>query len=316
MQGIIRKEDMHESFWQNGVSNPNLLINGDFQVWQRGTEFSQITNRKYFADRWIMGYNYTSLLSDISKVNNGFKIKGKAGSQHLICQMLEASKLSSLYNRPLTLSLEYEIVSGDAIINVFIRTDKPQYTFGSGDGDRIESTPAKNNGANEGKLTSTLSSMPNNYLTCFAGISIYSATDYEIVIRNVKLELGDRATPFYPRLYEEELALCQRYYFAVKNMFANGYITSSAKSFQFFVPTPVMMRESKTLKSYNCNNIRLVEGNSKTPTWIAGAIRSNDVSNHTNGLNIYLTADTQISTINNSPASAQDTTVEVDAEIY
>ena len=25
--GLIRKEDIHDSFWQNGVSNPNLLIN-------------------------------------------------------------------------------------------------------------------------------------------------------------------------------------------------------------------------------------------------------------------------------------------------
>ena len=34
--GLIRKEDIHDSFWQNGVSNPNILINGDFQIWQRG----------------------------------------------------------------------------------------------------------------------------------------------------------------------------------------------------------------------------------------------------------------------------------------
>lgn len=30
--GLLRKEDLHESFWLEGISNPNLLINGDFQV--------------------------------------------------------------------------------------------------------------------------------------------------------------------------------------------------------------------------------------------------------------------------------------------
>ena len=37
--GLIRKEDLHESLL-NSLSNPNLLINGDFQVWQRGTSFN------------------------------------------------------------------------------------------------------------------------------------------------------------------------------------------------------------------------------------------------------------------------------------
>ena len=34
----------------NQLSNPNLLINGDFQVWQRGTSFN--ANGVYTADRW------------------------------------------------------------------------------------------------------------------------------------------------------------------------------------------------------------------------------------------------------------------------
>lgn len=38
--------------WAAGTfSNPNMLINGDFQVWQRGTNLS-VKNKSYSADRW------------------------------------------------------------------------------------------------------------------------------------------------------------------------------------------------------------------------------------------------------------------------
>ena len=34
------------------ISNPNLLINGDFQIWQRGVSFGVIPANSYTADRW------------------------------------------------------------------------------------------------------------------------------------------------------------------------------------------------------------------------------------------------------------------------
>lgn len=37
------------------LSNQNLLINGDFQVWQRGIDFNCDENTKYTADRWVLG---------------------------------------------------------------------------------------------------------------------------------------------------------------------------------------------------------------------------------------------------------------------
>tara|TARA_Y100001956_G_scaffold70858_1_gene75177 strand:- start:659 stop:1093 length:435 start_codon:yes stop_codon:yes gene_type:complete len=46
-------------------SNPNLFINGDFSVWQRGTTFSNIGGQ-YTADRW-----YITALSDITDVSLG-----------------------------------------------------------------------------------------------------------------------------------------------------------------------------------------------------------------------------------------------------
>jgi hypothetical protein len=35
----------------------NLLINGNFDVWQRGTSFAAITNDDYSSDRWKWGFS-------------------------------------------------------------------------------------------------------------------------------------------------------------------------------------------------------------------------------------------------------------------
>jgi hypothetical protein len=40
-----------------GVAAQNLLINGGFDVWQRGTSFTMATNSQYSADRWLAGGN-------------------------------------------------------------------------------------------------------------------------------------------------------------------------------------------------------------------------------------------------------------------
>ena len=49
----------------NQLSNPNLLINGDFQVWQRGEKFGGSKVKTYVADRWWY-YNVDGVISKVS----------------------------------------------------------------------------------------------------------------------------------------------------------------------------------------------------------------------------------------------------------
>lgn len=67
---------MIELLKNGSIGNPNLLINGDFQVWQRGENLSgsEVANGKYCADRWRV-YNTSNSSLIIKKVSNGISFE-------------------------------------------------------------------------------------------------------------------------------------------------------------------------------------------------------------------------------------------------
>lgn len=74
----------HENF-----SNPNLLINGDFQVWQRGDSFNHKTGNFSCADKWVI-QNSTSNNLYVYKASNGLGISSVEGDV-FVSQPLEDS---------------------------------------------------------------------------------------------------------------------------------------------------------------------------------------------------------------------------------
>jgi hypothetical protein len=99
---------------QNAFSNPNLLINGDFQVWQRGTSFTFSKDQAihYHADRWAL-YN-TNIT--INKVESGEYGKGLyANGEVQIFQKLETN-LETGKKYMISLQLNNSIIVTQAII--------------------------------------------------------------------------------------------------------------------------------------------------------------------------------------------------------
>lgn len=138
---------------QNHFSQPNLLINGDFKVWQRGTSFTNPANA-YTADRFRCNGAGT-----VSKDADGMKIVGAVNVKYIMEDK------------------DFTAIDGKAV---------------------------------------TLSKSINSVITAETFIAD-SATVMDLTLTDktlnwVKLELGSTATPFVPRTYAEELALCQRYY--------------------------------------------------------------------------------------------------------
>lgn len=86
-----------------GLSNPNLLINGGFTVWQRGESFTVRTSRIYTADRWYcVKLAGGAESATVSRTEDGMLVSGATVS---IAYMLEPQDVAMLAGKQLTLSI-------------------------------------------------------------------------------------------------------------------------------------------------------------------------------------------------------------------
>lgn len=167
------------------LSNPNLLINGDFQVWQRGTshEITTSTSSKYVCcDRFAFRTDaHGSAI--LEKTDNGLKITSNVPVNW--GQILE----NSYVGKTLTFSMKY-IVNG---VEKFFK-----HTFTVTSSTYVSEELVIENGLNFIPWVKS-----GKYLSCQINSTLAS---YEVCYQ--KLELGSIATPFVPPLYSDELIRC------------------------------------------------------------------------------------------------------------
>ena len=226
----------------------NLLINSGFDVWQRGTSF---TGAGYTTDRWVV--STTESGTAITKTANRDKrntLRITFGST-ISCnldQRIEAFGNVG-YNQQVTLS--FYVRGSRATTTDFcrIRNHTTSTTLETLTYDittswtKVTKTFSANN-------TWSKDDVARLYLFVADASSPWASGDW-VEFSDVQLEVGDVATPFEHRSYEEELSACQRYfqrvggaYGAFDGMFSgqvtgsnNMYVTRSAK---------VTMRSSPT----------------------------------------------------------------------
>ncbi|MGN1119729.1 MAG: hypothetical protein ACI4Q4_05185 [Oscillospiraceae bacterium] len=174
---------------QRAVSCPNLLINPDFAINQRGK--SAYTSGEVSVDCWKC--NNITL-----SVNDGavFLAKADGVSQGELVQSVEGA-YSSLAGKAITISCsdaDGNIITGTGTIP----TEQPTVT------------------------TALVTASLGNVWITFSWSAAAGRFYFRIWLRGsaeltyspawCKVEVGEFATPFVPRLYAEELALCQRFY--------------------------------------------------------------------------------------------------------
>ena len=200
----------------------NYIINGGFDVWQRGTSFSG--HSKYYADRWVEytdtddGYTVTKVnlnASDITQTgqNKALKVSVTAGTTGSLNDLRQKIEFPEQFNgKTLTLSFWYKSSIPVTVNN--IRVDS--YINGV---DLIHLNPQSINSTTtwqRAQFTFTCSGMDvttltaNDYLDVIISSPVGVTVDYYIT--GVQLEEGSVATPFEQRPYGLELSLCQRYY--------------------------------------------------------------------------------------------------------
>ena len=227
-----------------GIGFKNYIINGGFDVWQRGTYWTGLTNGTYSADRWVVygsvGDESYNVIRHAGIFNGGygaeFTFTAGSGAKSII-QFIENITRFKIGSK-ITLSFD-AFASQNVDIQPIIQGVRGPWTISTaeaiGDINIINLTTTKTrysvtftvpdwtgvvNGG-WGTLHDTKLAVKLNLAT---GVGIGTS----IAIGNVQLEEGSVATPFEQRPYGLELSLCQRYY-ETGGFFAPGYnVTASS----------------------------------------------------------------------------------------
>ena len=177
------------------VSNPNILINPDFYINQRGqTSYSATTANTYTVDRVRLHHYATPTLTP--KTNGGISVTGTSstGNQFIISYYVE--DYAKYAGKTLTFSIKISNVTGTGLK---IRTS----STGTGDYSATISSAML--------YTKTFTVDANaTELSIILATGVAGAFSFDIDWW--KLEVGSVATAFVPPLRAEELLKCQRYY--------------------------------------------------------------------------------------------------------
>ena len=252
----------------------NALINGSFNIWQRGTS---LTGYAYTADRWL-AYN-ASTVNTISRQAaslSGFQYCARVqrnsgatstGLQYLV-QAVESVNSYYLQGKPVILSFwarkgaNYSSSSSvlSANIETSTGTDQSYISAWAGSSPSALGTVTLTTTWQKFTISSGIVPLTANQVAVafyYTPVGTAGAADY-FEITGVQLEQGSVATPFEQRPIGTELALCQRYYFRTGTHggyllagFGPGSLVGPNGNVDAVFPLPVPMRIAPTSIGYS-----------------------------------------------------------------
>jgi hypothetical protein len=213
----------------------NTVINGGFDVWQRGTTAAipSSVGTSYLADRWsayrpAAGSTQSRVTAGLDGFQYALRIKRDNGngttSVIYVNQSFETSTMAKLANKTVTLSFyaragaNYSSASSLLSARVVAGTGTEAniiYTGVTGSTEPLTTTSTLTTSWQRFTVTGLIPSGTNGGGVYFFYTPTGSATtenDY-FEITGVQLEVNTMATPFEQRPIGTELALCQRYYY-------------------------------------------------------------------------------------------------------
>jgi len=194
-----------------GAFNKNILINGNFNIWQRGITF---TGGGYTADRWVTA-GITSVDKNASGSPTGSNYnmlmnRSVAGAA-IIAQRIEGDNAVVLQNAQAALSFYYGFVSGDvSSIDVSLSYANVKDDFSAVT--LIENINIANPAAGT-KLEAIFSALPATVSNgLLLNITFNTVAGCQVRLAQVQLEKGSNVTAFEYMDVSRELVMCQRYY--------------------------------------------------------------------------------------------------------
>ncbi len=171
------------------ISNPNLLLNGDFKINQRGKTSYVCTKNEYTVDRWLGASGLT-----VTKNANSVSLTNTNSSGTIIFQQKLEEPFLSFAGKTLCLSANVNETIFHASAQLPTAVPSTATTL-------ISKQLADG-------VTLQLAYLSTNILS--AQVSLAAGKTINLV--HIKLELGSSPTVFCPRPQAEELTMCQRYY--------------------------------------------------------------------------------------------------------
>jgi hypothetical protein len=266
----------------------NKLINGSFDIAQRGTSFTSGANNDdtYNLDRWyvlsdgndIVDITQTTTVPTGDKYSIGLDVE-TVNKKFGIAQIIENVNCYDAIGGNVTLSFQAKVSATTKLDNV-----KCAVIAWSGTADTVTSDIISAWGAEGTNPTlianATYENTPANLnvTTSFATYSVTANVDTAstaniivfiwsdvtdttlgdfLYITNAQLEIGTSATPFERRLYNQELANCQRYYQKMTSVspytvFGSG-VCGQTTNTNVYVKFPTTMRAQPTSSQSNLN---------------------------------------------------------------
>jgi hypothetical protein len=259
-EAMLRAETPQEQQALIGVGRRNVLINGGFDVWQRGTSVTATSYGYSTADRW--SHNASGGTLSLSRQE---LTVGQTSVPVSLKYFYRFNATTGNNNAGLWQKVEgVDRVQGDIAISFYAKGTNPaggkfeielgQY-FGSTGSTQVNTT-VEFSITPEWKryvITLTLPSITGKTISGTGDhLRFYfrqpendtSTTAWTLDITGVQLELGKVATPFEHRSYGEELALCQRYFWT-DHLYGQGYQEANL-DYSEMIQHPVEMRANPT----------------------------------------------------------------------
>jgi hypothetical protein len=234
-------DEINDAYNAGALSNRNLIINGGFDVWQRGTSFSNF-NHAYSTDRWTLSAASSATVNKTSDTIYGNVCQITLGSTDTNFVQLVENLDGFMANKDMTLS--FWVKSSTITSSHCVAYNGSGFTH----------DVAYNVSGSWTKVV--LNFNTGSTYTAGTPFRLYllrsSNTTGVIEFAQVQLEVGDTATPFERRSYGDELAKCQRYYYMLAEGLNQSLPTGSYYNTNLITTTvqfPVTMRTAPTLDS-------------------------------------------------------------------
>ena len=240
------------------IGRKNVLINGAFNVWQRGTSVTMLNSAKaMLCDRWTGSIQYQAGRHSRQSLSGAIAGQGgtyclRAGSSNGTSTRISAGQyIESINARPLA--------GRECTLSFYIKFSAATFSASSGSYGNFLSFSNYYTGVNAASYTTTPASSETHHQIAQGSLPTtwtrYTKTftppvnmqnmtvsfqfsnlgqtssddDFYYELSNVQLELGSQATPFEHTSYGEDLSLCQRYFQVVRAASTTGVNGSTVR---------------------------------------------------------------------------------------